>query len=318
MIPGVVGSSQYVVPASSLKEVTFGNGTSVGVYQPTYNKVDYFVYDSTPSDLMDATPFPTSTFTDFDTATLNATTNNNNNAAYENGRFFYCNFGASRVYTFTTSSDSVASITVTGMRAIKWFAPMSAWVGVGTSGAVATSTDGTTWTARTAIGTANLNTLETDGTTLVAAGATGTMYSTTSTLPGSISWTSRTSSFGTSAIRTITYSPINTNSNKWVATGALGTVAYSINGTSWTQKSTGISASTDVMGAVYHMGRWVINNLVATASGSTAQVVRSNSNDPSGSWTVVSSAQPSDASRPFSDGKYIMWVTYGGKLRYAR
>jgi len=316
VIPGVVGSSQYVVPASSLKEVTFGDATSVGVYQVAYDKADYFVYDSIPSDLMDATPFVTNTFTDFDTATLNSTTNNNNNATYENGRFFFCNFGANAIYSFTNSSGTISTASVTGIRVVKWVPQMSAWVGVGTSGAVATSTNGTTWTARTSAGTSNFNTLETDGTTLVAAGQNGVMYSTVSTNPASISWTVRTSSFGTNGIRTVRYSAISTNSNRWVASGELGTVAYSTNGTTWTQKTTGISTSVDAIGAVYHMGRWIVNNVVA--SGNTAQVIRSNTNDPSGSWTVVSSTQPPNATRLFSDGKYIMWVTYGGKLRYSR
>ena len=191
MIPGVVGSSQYVVPLSSIKEVTFGAASSVGMYQPAYDKVDYFVYDSAPSDLMDATPFPTNTFTDFDSITLNATTAVGHNFTYENGRFFICNFGADRIYTFTSSSDSITSITLTTPRIVRWFPPMNAWVCVGSAGVVYTSTNGTTWTTRTSIsGAANYFTLATDGTTLVAAGSSGSMVSTTSTNPASISWTS--------------------------------------------------------------------------------------------------------------------------------
>ena len=314
MIPGVVGSSQYVVPLSSVKEVTFGNASSVGAVQPAYDKKTYFVWDTNTSRIRDAEPFPTNTWTDFST-TLNNTTARNNNFTYENGRFFFCNSGNNVVYSFADISSSVTTTTVNEARIVKWVPQMNAWMCVGTTGVIYTSTNGTTWTSRTSPTTNGLQTMATDGTTLVIAGAAGTMYSTTSTNPASISWTSRTSSFGANNILSLHYSEVSTNSNKWMASGAAGTAAYSSNGTTWTQKATGSPASQNVIGLTYHMGRWIC---VTVATTNTTYLLRSNTNDPSSTWTTVSSTQTAEASRIFSDGKYILWSVTGGKLKYAR
>ena len=314
MIPGVVGSSQYVVPLSSVKEVTFGNASSIGAVQPAYDKKDYFVWDTNTSRIRDAEPFPTNIWGNFST-TLLSTTARNNNFTYENGRFFFCNAGGNRIYSFADISSSVTTTTVTSPRMVKWFAPMNAWVCVGLAGAIYTSTNGTTWTSRAAQGANGLQAMATDGTTLVIAGASGGMYSTSSTDPASISWTSRTSSFGANNILSLHYSEASTNSNKWMASGNAGTAAYSSNGTTWTQKATGAPATQVVAGLTYHMGRWIC---VTVATTNDTYLLRSDTNDPSSTWTTVSSTETSEASRIFSDGKYILWSVTGGKLKYAR
>lgn len=314
MIPGVSSSSQYVVPLSSVKDVTFGNSLSIGAVQPAYDKNNYFVWDTGVSKIRDASPFPTSTWTDF-SVVLNSTTARNNNLTYENGRFFFCNAGGNIIYSFANISSSITTTSVTGARMVRWFAPMNAWVCVGLSGAIYTSTDGTTWTSRTAQGTNGLQAMATDGTTLVVAGASGAMYSTTSTDPASISWTSRTSSFGATNIFSLHYSEQTTNSNKWMASGALGTAAYSSDGTTWTQKATGAPATQTVAGLTYHMGRWICATVATT---NTTYLLRSDTNDPSSTWTTVSSTETAEASKLFSDGKYILWSADGGKLKYAR
>lgn len=314
MITGVVGSSQYVVPLSSVKEVTFGDSTSIGVVQPASNNVTYFVWDAGLYKIMDAQPFPTSTWTDF-SGIINNITSRNASFTYENGRFFLCGAGENKIFSFSDISSSVHTVGLTTPNIVRWFPPMSAWVAVGGTGRVWTSTDGTTWTSRTAPTTSNLNAMDTDGTTLVAAGASGVMFSTTSTDPASITWTSRTSSFGTTTVRSIHYSKQTTNSNKWMATGASGTAAYSSNGTTWTQKTTGAPATQVVNGLTYHMGRWVC---VTTSTTNDTYLLRSDNNDPSSTWTTVSSTQTAEASRIFSDGKYILWSVTGGKLKYAR
>lgn len=315
MIPGVVGSSQYVVPLSSVKNIQYGSSsTASGAVQPAYDKNDYFVWDAGTSRIRDAKPFPTSTWTDY-SGTLNSTTARNNNFTYENGRFFFCNAGGNVIYSFSDISSSVTTTSVTGARMVKWFPPMNAWVCVGLVGAIYTSTNGTTWTSRTAQGTDGLQAMATDGTTLVVAGGNGVMYSTTSTNPASISWTSRTSSFGTSNILSLHYAQQSTNTNKWMATGAAGTAAYSSNGTTWTQKATGAPATQTVAGLTYHMGRWIC---VTVATTNTTYLLRSDTNDPSSTWTTVSSTETAEAGKIFSDGKYVLWPVSGGKLKYAR
>ena len=314
MITGVVGSSQYVVPLSSVKEVTFGDSTSIGVVQPSSDKITYFVWDAGLYKIRDAQPFPTSAWTDF-SGVINNVTNRNANFTYENGRFLFCAAGENKIFSFSNVSDSLNTVGITGANIARWFPPMNAWVAVGSTGRVWTSTDGTTWTSRTAPTSSNFVTLATDGTTLVAAGASGVMFSTTSTDPASITWTSRTSSFGTNGIRALHYSKETTNSNKWMATGNAGTAAYSSDGTTWTQKTTGAPATQAVNGLTYHMGRWIC---VTTATTNDTYILRSDTNDPSSTWTTVSSTQTAEASRIFSDGKYVLWSVIGGKLKYAR
>lgn len=316
MIPGVVGSSQYVLPLATVRSASFGGASAVAAPSPASDKNNYYAYNTNTNKVEVTNPFIANAYTDMADSTLQATTSTFNTITYENGRFFFTNFGNNRINTWVNPGDTISSITVTSTpRIIRWFPAMNAWVSIGNSGRVSTSTNGTTWTNRTAIGTLNLSAMATDGTTLVIAGGGGTMYSTVSTDPGSISWTTRTSSFGSTAIRSIEY-----KNGNWVATGSLGTVAYSTNGTSWTQKTTGAQTSgdsSDVMGAVYHMGRWVIVTS-GTASSTNSYGIRSNTSDPSGSWTVVSSTLNSTTSRPFSDGKYVFWISDGGSMRYSR
>lgn len=313
MIPGVTGSSQYVVPFSSVKSVTYGNtSSSTAGLPPCSDGYNYVVYDYADNDLMSATPYPTSTFFDQYTTEINQSSNVNNSFTYENGRFFLCNFGANHIYTFTTVGGTLTTVTATTPRIVRWFAPMNAWVAVGSNGVVHTSTNGTTWTSRTAIVASNFNTLATDGTTLVAAGQGGNLYSTTSTNPASITWTSRTSSFGATDIRAIDY-----HGGNWVAVGESGKIAYSTNGTSWTQKTTSVSVTKTVLGLTYHMGRWLVTVAGDVGSGN-GELARSDTSDPSGSWTVASTSQPGGCTRIFSDGRYAFWTTTNNTLKYSR
>ena len=309
MITGVVGSSQYVVPFSSIKEVTFGQSTSVEAFPPVSDGYNLVVYDQAESDIMSATPYPNSTYSDVYTTQVTSTTLANNNARYENGLFLITSSGTAHIYTFQTVGGTITTGTATTQRCVRWFAPMNAWVSGGTGGIFYTSTDGSTWTSRTPPGSFNINGMATDGTTLAVAGASGNLFTTTSTNPASISWTSRTSSFGTTAIRDLEY-----HGGYWVAVGDSAKVAYSTNATSWTQKSTGTSAGKECFGVTYHMGRWLV---IANGVSSTGETVRSNTTDPSGSWTVASSNQPA-CTKISSDGRYAFWVVAGGKLRYTR
>ena len=318
MIPGVVGSSQYVLPFANVKTVTYGNSASVPSIPPASDGTTYYAYDNDSTKIKQASTYPSEIYFDKAPGALNATNNLNNNATYENGRFFFTNFSAGHIYTWVNPGDSVTTVTIAtpAPRIIKWFAPMNAWVGVGSTGVVFTSTNGTTWTSRTAPTTSNLNALATDGTTLVAAGQNGVMFTTTSTNPASITWTSRTSSFGSTDITTVQFKNEN-----WVASADAGLVAYSTNGTSWTQKTTGIptgaGSTGQAFGLYYHMGKWTIVTR-GTAGSNDSALAYSNTSNPSGSWTVASTTSPAAAGRTFSDGKYLIWVTRNGVLRYCR
>lgn len=313
MIPGVVGSSQYVLPLSKISTATFAGVTATAASRFAGDGTRYYCGDRAAGTMRTASPFPNSTYSNM-SSTFTTSTDGNNQLTYENGRFFEANSGGNSILTWVNSGDTRTSVTVTTPRIVRWFAPMSAWVAVGNSGAVATSTDGTTWTNRTAISTtATLSVAATDGTTLVVAGTGGAMFSTTSTNPASISWSTRTSSFGANDIRNMAYFGGN-----WAASGAAGNFAYSTNGTTWTQKDIGAPATSTILGLVYHMGRWIAFTQGAGGGATDGYGIRSNTSDPSGSWTTVTTTLTTSLSRPFSDKRYIVWNIAGGTVGYSR
>mgnify|MGYP001202491519 CR=1 FL=1 len=161
----------------------------------------------------------------------------------------------------------------------------SLYVAVGASGKLATSPDGTTWTARTSgFGATQINGVTWGGGVFVAVGNAGTL---TSSSDGT-TWTVRTSQFGASAIQAVTYvaslslfvavgfgAKISTSSDgtTWtartsagfggveilavtagngvvVAVGALGRCCTSPDGTTWTQRTTDL-ATANIYGVAY-------------------------------------------------------------------
>lgn len=309
MITGVVGSSQYVVPFSSIKEVTFGQSTSVVSLPPVSDGYNFVVYDQAQSDIMSATPYPNSTYSDVYTTQVSSTTLSNSNSRYENGLFLITSSENSHIYTFQTVGGTITTSTVANARCVRWFAPMNAWVAAGNNGVFYTSTNGSSWTSRTVPAVFTINAMATNGTTLAVAGVSGDLYTTTSTNPASISWTSRTSSFGSTTIRDLEY-----HGGYWVAVADSGKVAYSTNATTWTQKATGTGTEKNCFGVTYHMGRWLV---IVNGPSSSGETVRSDTTDPSGSWTIASSNEPA-CTKISSDGRYAFWVVTGGKLRYTR
>jgi hypothetical protein len=96
------------------------------------------------------------------------------------------------------------------------------------------------------------------------------------TNPSGNNWTSRTTSFGTTLntnIRDVFYA-----NGYFVAVGSSGKIATSTNGTTWTQKVTGISVSDTVYSVTYHREKWYIINV-------NGSVYRSNTSDPTGTWS---------------------------------
>lgn len=319
---GMKAAAQYVLPASNIKSVYYPTTAEGGAsVNPIFDGTNYIIWDDMQEDLMKASPFITSGFTDVYTSGLGNTTSRNNSLTYENGRYFFTDFGAGDLYTFTSLggpiTKAIDEISNEGPRIVKWYAAANCWVAVGNAGNYWTSINGTTWTRNDFTDGSNVSALSTNGTILIAAGSSGVMYTTTSTsLP--LTWTARTSSFGTSNIFAIHYKSVATSlapatyQDYWVATGAIGKVAYSTNGTTWTQATTGAPIDQTIYGITYHMGRWVI---VTEGSPDTrAYVIRSNTKLPSGTWTVVSTSEPPEGvssdqqiGKIFSDGKYIFW-----------
>lgn len=99
------------------------------------------------------------------------------------------------------------------------------------------------------------------------------IYSTTD--PTGANWTARTSSFGASG----TINEVVYGNGYFVAVGSNSKVAYSTDGTTWTQKTTGIT-STNVQSVVYHRGKFFI-------IGDDFLIYRSNTSDPSGTWSSM-------------------------------
>ncbi len=100
----------------------------------------------------------------------------------------------------------------------------------------ATASTGTTWTSRqTANGNGNLISIAYNGSNLyVAVGSSGVLYSS----PDGITWTSRTSGFGSTQIQKVIY-----GNSVWVAIGNGGLISSSSDGITWTLRTSNFSTN---------------------------------------------------------------------------
>ena len=129
------------------------------------------------------------------------------------------------------------------------FSTVPARVPVGTNGQVltadstnangvkwATASTGTTWTSRqTPSANGNLISIAYNGSNLyVAAGSSGALYSS----PDGITWTSRTSGFGSTQIQKVIY-----GNSVWVAVGNGGLISSSSDGITWTLRTSNFSTN---------------------------------------------------------------------------
>jgi len=150
------------------------------------------------------------------------------------------------------------------------------WVAVQDGGGLRTSSEAipdADWTIRTSsFGSTNINWVATDGVgTWVAVGDGGKLASSTD----GITWTQRTSQFGTGIITCVAY-----GGGTWVAVGNNGSISTSTNATTWTAVTTTTSTwstSYDINHVAYGNGNWVGNNLNGTLKQTTA---------PGGVWTT--------------------------------
>ncbi|MCO6057295.1 hypothetical protein NG726_11500 [Pseudomonas sp. MOB-449] len=116
------------------------------------------------------------------------------------------------------------------------------FVAVGSSGRIAYSADGLSWTLATSpFSTSAVRNVAFGGGLFVAVADSGKL----ATSPDGITWTLRTSQFGTSNILGIAY-----GNGRFVVVGASGKVAYSTDGLVWTLGTSGTSGTLNAVGAV--------------------------------------------------------------------
>jgi hypothetical protein len=126
----------------------------------------------------------------------------------------------------------------------------------GTTASWGSITQPITWTMRQApsSNSVTINTIAYNGTNLwVAAGFTNAP-STTSyliTSPDGITWTSRTSGFGTEQIKSVAF-----GNGLWVAVGTNGTITTSTDGITWTARTSNMSTNT-INAVTYANSLWV-------------------------------------------------------------
>lgn len=135
------------------------------------------------------------------------------------------------------------------IRTVVHAASISEWLAGYSNGVVATSTDGQVFTPGVIVFSLahGVNSIGWNGVDLfVAVSDHGEL----STSPDGVSWTPRTSSFGTTAIRAVFFA-----GGVWVAVGVGGKIATSTAGTLWTQRTNPFTD--DINCVTFGGGRWI-------------------------------------------------------------
>lgn len=146
--------------------------------------------------------------------------------------------GSAKIADVTTGSWTAVT---TGITAYFGTYGNGLYVVVGTNGALRTSPDLVTWTARTSqFSTSVINCVATDGTNFVAVGASGKISDSTD----GITWTARTSGTSDEILR-VAYS---TQLGKWFAVGRDDTLLYSSDRVTWTAVTGTIGSTDDFQG----------------------------------------------------------------------
>lgn len=155
------------------------------------------------------------------------------------------------------------------------------FVVAGAGGGCAYSANGTSWTVGGAISGMTTSGLAYGAGLYVAVGNLGQLL----TSPTAVTWTSRTSSFGSSAMLSVVY-----GAGVFVATGDNGKIATSPNGITWTQRTSPFLGTETVARVLFDGGKFVA---FAQASGTISKIATS----PDGiTWTLVASLSSSGSS----------------------
>jgi hypothetical protein len=195
-----------------------------------------------------------------------------------------------RLGTFLTGTW----ITRTGITGINVFALTYAntlFVAAGSAGAIRTSTDGITWTARTSNTISTINTLTYGGGGLYVYGAAGGGIGTST---DGITWTARTSGT-TSTIQTLTYGSI------YVCAGNGGMLRTSTDAITWT---TGTSGTTSTINALVYGSIYVCAGNGGMLRTSTDAIT----------WTAVTSGTTSTINELLYAGGLYVYGGNGGVL----
>jgi hypothetical protein len=197
--------------------------------------------------------------------------------------------------------------------------------------------------------TNSLQSIEYNGSNLyVAAGGNGLLYSS----PDGITWTSRTSGFGSTTINKVAY-----GNGLWVAVGASGTITTSTDGITWTARTANMASNT-LRDVKYANSLWVVvgggggsintGGIAYSSNGTTwtrvndtftvgttySTVVYNGTNwivgashstnnylyasTPSGTWTAGQSGSSANVSQLFWDGtRNLELSNSNGQLRYS-
>lgn len=306
MIPGITGSSQYVVPLSGTY-YSSAPGGSDGIYAPMFDGVDkWYLFARGQGDVMVSSPHPNS-FVDGSNSGWATTGSTGAKTAVENGWMIVTNnTGLSMGPVPLTGAGASGNSSLSGpFNDAIYF--KSAWYAFGDAGRWArTTTMPSGWVSQTVFsGASDIYCVATDGNTMVVGCAAGKIFYTTN----GTAWTQvTTSSFGTSNVQRLVYA-----NGYWVAAGQAGTCGWSTTGTSgWAQVTTGSTSDGGLL--TFHMGRWV----VIGAGTETPKV--SADGTPNSTWSASNATAVSGgrSNRKASSNAYISWVGSTGTIFYGR
>ncbi len=136
----------------------------------------------------------------------------------------------------------------------------SLWVAVGAAGKISTSANGLDWTAQTSGVATALNYLAFGNGQWVAVGDSGVLLSS----PDGVTWTSQTSQFTASNILKVRY--LN---SVFLAVGAASKLSTSTNGTSWTARTSNMGGAS-INDVAFGNGAWVLVGDITSATGRIA------------------------------------------------
>ncbi len=178
------------------------------------------------------------------------------------------------------------------------------YIAVGNSGKVGTSPNGITWTQRdSSFDGSNIYCIAYYDGLYVIGGSSGKMAVSSN---AGATWTLVPSSFGASTVLAVTYS---TSASLWIAAGGSGKLATSIDGLSWTQRTS--SFSTTFINGLYASSSLIVavgfDGKLATSTNGTSWTQRSSSFVTSSIYAVASDTE---------SGRFVA-VGDSGKIAYS-